>query len=486
MLPEKVKQHAFLSSRRANGYAYFVIPKSLLVYGKTIGISSDAALLYTVLADRAKLSLKNGWIDENGCYLYFTRAEAADYLGSSFRKTVGVFQTLVKVGLLEEKETAFSNGKRAGKRLYLRAWALPSANFRVEDIQAGNFPKFDEQHFGPEAAGDYFVRPKMLLEDERYRGLSLNAVLLYMLILDRLYLSMRYERVDANGLLWTTMNQEKTMAQIGCKGRTLTSAYGELEELGLIYRVKPKFSGKWRVYARDYMPPAEPEEAVWAPEPTPAAWETESEAKDNPSKTVAALHTRNFCTSDSQYLHPIDAISAPPYSQNLHTINHTLKKHIMTNPLKEKASPPPLMRGTGDDGMLSQSEETLKYREGYNGEAVEWTHYDETITLLYEHLSPEEADRAISCLDFCCDVIEKDLRGNLPYFVIGNTPVPRVELLSAYQKLDAVIVFILLRKLAQYDGIIRDRERYLRAALFRANQQHAGFAKHLCSEWGYS
>ena len=95
-------------------------------------------------------------------------------------------------------------------------------------------------------------------------------------------------------------------------------------------------------------------------------------------------------------------------------------------------------------------------------------------------------EELISCLDFCCDVIEKDLRGNLPYFVIGNTPVPRVELLSAYQKLDAVIVFILLRKLAQYDGIIQDRERYLRATLFRANQQHAGFAKHLCSEWGYS
>lgn len=483
MLPEKVKQHAFLSARRANGYSYFVIPKSLLCFGKTIGISSDAALLYVVLADRAKLSMSNGWIDEHGCYLYFKRTEAADYLGWSLRKTVSVFQTLVRVGLLEERETVYPNGKRAGKRLYLRAWTLPTASFRLDDIRAGRFPKLEEQHLCPEAAGDYFVLPKMLLEDERYRGLSLNAILLYMLVLDRLYLSMRYERVDENGLLWTTMDQEKAMEQIGCKGRTLTSAYSELEEIGLIYRVKPKFSGKWRVYARDYMPPAEPEEAARDPEPTPAAWEVGSGTKENPSDAVVETHTRNNCTSDSQNLHPIAADFAPPYSQKMHVINHTLKNHIMKKPLEEKASPPLFAQGTGDVGMLSPRKEMLRYQEGYNGEAVEWTHYDEAVTLLYGHLSPGEADRAVFWLDLCCDVIEKDLRGNLPYFAIGNTSVPREELLSAYQKLDAVTIFILAQKFAEYDGSIREPERYLRAVLFRANQQYAGFVSHLRNEW---
>ena len=123
------------------------------------------------------------------------------------------------------------------------------------------------------------------------------------------------------------------------------------------------------------------------------------------------------------------------------------------------------------------------YRERYNGEAVEWTHYDETVTLLYGYLSPGEADRAVFCLELCCDVIEKNLRGNLPYFAIGNTSVPREELLSAYQKLEAITIFILVQKFAEYDGSIREPERYLRAALFRANQQHASFVSHLRNEW---
>ena len=494
MLQQPVQHQGFLSGECTGGYSYITIPKSLLAFGKTLGILTDVAILYALLMDRAKLSIKNGWKDEFGYYLYFTRVQAADYLGWSLRKTVIIFHKLIKAGLLEERKAPSTGGCLSRKRLYLHVWTLPNKNFRMEDLLAGRFPKLMEAHCSPNTGGEYYVLPKPLLENNNYRTLSMNAVLLYMMILDGISLSAKYGRMDENGLVWTSLDAEKTMEQIGCRQRTLTSAYRELEKNGLIYRERQTFSGRMKIYARDFRISPEAEETG---DPSgdvsihePAAWGSDVEPLGKPSNPVCKNehpHCGNICLSEASFLHPEPAISAPSSAQILHPNNH-ISNQLISNQLEiEKASPHRAQACAADDRILSRTEEKSVFVSSeYKGSHWEWTHYDETTELLNRHLSQEKADEAIQALDNCCDVIENDLNSQNSFFKIGTEIVPRAELLLRYQHLDAVILYILTQKIAEFHAAIKNKERYVRAVLYRAVKQHSSFAWRLRREWGYS
>lgn len=91
---------------------FYMMPKWLM----TRQISSDAKLLYVYILDRYRLSLKNGWVDENGeAYCYFKRTEMSECLGISENTTKAKVDELMKEGLLEEVR----QGLGKPNRLYL-------------------------------------------------------------------------------------------------------------------------------------------------------------------------------------------------------------------------------------------------------------------------------------------------------------------------------------------------------------------------------
>lgn len=91
---------------------FYMMPKWLM----TRQISSDAKLLYVCILDRYRLSLKNGWVDENGeAYCYFKRSEMSECLGISGGTAKTKIQELMQEGLLEEVR----QGMGKPNRLYL-------------------------------------------------------------------------------------------------------------------------------------------------------------------------------------------------------------------------------------------------------------------------------------------------------------------------------------------------------------------------------
>ena len=57
-------------------FAFYRIPKLLVTDERFQGLSTDAKLLYGLMLDRMSLSLKNGWLDEQGrVYIYFPAEE---------------------------------------------------------------------------------------------------------------------------------------------------------------------------------------------------------------------------------------------------------------------------------------------------------------------------------------------------------------------------------------------------------------------------
>ena len=57
------------------------------------------------MLDRMSLSLRNGWLDDQGrVYIYFTLEDAIDLIGCGHNKMVRIFKELETIGLIERKK----------------------------------------------------------------------------------------------------------------------------------------------------------------------------------------------------------------------------------------------------------------------------------------------------------------------------------------------------------------------------------------------
>ena len=85
-------------------FSYFRVPKILFRDIRFKDLSTDAKTLYGILLDRMGLSVKNGWLDEQGrVYIIFPVQEVMDALGCADNKATKLFRELEKFGLIERK-----------------------------------------------------------------------------------------------------------------------------------------------------------------------------------------------------------------------------------------------------------------------------------------------------------------------------------------------------------------------------------------------
>ena len=85
-------------------FSYFRVPKILFRDICFKDLSTDAKTLYGILLDRMGLSVKNGWLDEQGrVYIIFPIQEVMDALGCADNKATKLFRELENAGLVERK-----------------------------------------------------------------------------------------------------------------------------------------------------------------------------------------------------------------------------------------------------------------------------------------------------------------------------------------------------------------------------------------------
>lgn len=89
----------------AEQFAFYRIPKLLVTDERFQGLSTDAKLLYGLMLDRMSLSLKNGWMDEQGrVYIYFPAEEIMSVLHCRSEKASKLLAELDSkkgIGLIE-------------------------------------------------------------------------------------------------------------------------------------------------------------------------------------------------------------------------------------------------------------------------------------------------------------------------------------------------------------------------------------------------
>ena len=85
-------------------FSYFRIPKALFQDRRFRQLSTDARTLYGILLDRMSLSVKNGWLDEQGrVYIIYTVREVQESLCCAEHKAVKLFRELEDIDLIERK-----------------------------------------------------------------------------------------------------------------------------------------------------------------------------------------------------------------------------------------------------------------------------------------------------------------------------------------------------------------------------------------------
>ena len=109
-------------------FSYFRIPKALFQDCRFRQLSTDARTLYGILLDRMSLSVKNGWLDEQGrVYIIYTVREVQESLCCGEHKAVKLFRELEDIDLIERKR----RGLGRPSLIYVKDFSsgLPKAQF---------------------------------------------------------------------------------------------------------------------------------------------------------------------------------------------------------------------------------------------------------------------------------------------------------------------------------------------------------------------
>ena len=124
-----------------------------------------------------------------------------------------------------------------------------------------------DYYYGSEAEQYSFYRiPKTLLADPRYKNVSIEAKVLYGLLLDRMGLSIKNGWMDSDRRVYIYFTQEDAMEMMDCGHNKAVRLFADLELTGLIERKRQGQGRPARIYVKNFILPEQPGQA---PEPEP-------------------------------------------------------------------------------------------------------------------------------------------------------------------------------------------------------------------------
>ena len=121
-----------------------------------------------------------------------------------------------------------------------------------------------DYYYGIEAEQFSFYRvPRLLIKDERFKGLSSDAKLLYGLMLDRMSLSMKNGWLDEENRAYIIYTLDNVMEDLGCAKATCVKIMKELDSdngIGLIEKKRRGLGKPDIIYVKNFATIGEAEE----------------------------------------------------------------------------------------------------------------------------------------------------------------------------------------------------------------------------------
>jgi len=330
-----------------------------------------------------------------------------------------------------------------------------------------------DYYYGIEAEQFSFYRvPRLLIKDERFKGLSSDAKLLYGLMLDRMALSMKNGWFDAENRAYIIYTVDNIMEDLGCAKATCVKVMKELDSdngIGLIEKKRRGLGKPDIIYVKNFA-------AITEDEPEPDRKEQGEPAEvqnlnfrkseictsgsiENERQEVQNLNLRRFTayTSRSTETEPAEVQKADSnYTNHNYTdIKQTEDNHI--NPIRPQlritASGPKCPDGID---VTVQNAETADYIKLIK-KNIEYEHH-----MRYDNTADKEIYREL--FDIICEVvcIRRDT------VRINGEDYPYSVVKSRFLKLDDSHLEYVIGCMRETKTKINNIHAYLLTALFNA------------------
>ena len=110
---KEISKFDYFYQSEANQFAYYRIPKDLVINKEFSELSIPAKFLYALFLDRATLSFKNGLLDERGRVFIIYKVEALMNDSGLSNKSVAKFSNeLEEYGLIKRKRLGLGQPNR--------------------------------------------------------------------------------------------------------------------------------------------------------------------------------------------------------------------------------------------------------------------------------------------------------------------------------------------------------------------------------------
>ena len=328
--------------------------------------------------------------------------------------------------------------------------------------------------YGHEAEQYSFYRiPKVLLTDRRYKGVSMEAKVLYGLMLDRMGLSVRNGWLDSDGKVYIYFTLEDALDMLGCGKDKAVLLFKELDAvggIGLIERRKQGQGKPARVYVKNFTPPPDPEECTPAPAPGEPPAQTSEKPKSKPRGTSAA-QTSEIPKSALLESSGQDCVKTDPNKtdKNDTDLSHTESSIYPPAPLPSKRRPSKQSQWDRMDQMDAYRAmicENIDY-----GGLLRECPYDQDIVDGYVELMAE----------ICCTRRET--------VRVNQEDIPTAVVRSRFLKLDREHILYVMEAMRKNTAKIANIRAYILSALYNApstmGQYYASQVSHdMAQGWG--
>lgn len=214
--------------------------------------------------------------------------------------------------------------------------------------------KFD-YYYGIEAEQFSFYRvPRLLIKDERFKGLSSDAKLLYGLMLDRMSLSMKNGWLDDENRAYIIYTVDSIMEDLGCGKDKAIKVLAELDTnkgIGLVERIRRGLGKPDIIYVKNFVISQENDEQSDKAGADTYTEDGEAELQKSEKPTSRSLRSRlqevgktDFKDSDNQTSRGRESKlqevgeSVPNYTNYNHT-NQSNTDMSYTNPINQSGEP---------------------------------------------------------------------------------------------------------------------------------------------------
>ena len=245
-------QFDYFYGREPLQYLFFRIPKALIKDALFAKLSNDAKMLYGLMLDRMSLSEKKGWFDDSGrAYIIYTIDEIMVDLGCKRDKAMKVISELDSnkgVGLIERKRRGLGLPDIIYVKNFIRM--LDSDSKSILDRLA------DGYFYGADSSQFIFYRiPKLLVLDPIFSKVSIDAKILYGLMLDRMSYSVENNWFDEEYRTYIIYTIDQIKEDMNCgpeKAVKLLAELGSQKGVGLIEKIRQGLNRPDIIYVKNF------------------------------------------------------------------------------------------------------------------------------------------------------------------------------------------------------------------------------------------